>query len=487
MQSLQIVEDEKMIPQGIKAMVQRSGVPVDLILECANGEDALNLLATRHVDVMFTDIRMQKMDGIELVRRVGELEDKPLIVAISGYDDFTYAVEMLRNGVREYILKPVEREKIAEVLQKLDAELERKHTEHSKELEIGIRQMRELVENRDLDESERELIISRYESLFIEGEYRICIFRYEPENEYREAYLLEDTSDGALILLKNSRVNAFLKNEMEEKCAGLSGIHSGLSELPAACREASAMRKLAFIRGKNCIYGEDTPEQINENLLERAKELCTEAERTKRVQVLGTDKTDEVLQRWKVFFTALEKEMMELDLFSKEMDESILAILEVYREHITGEDQETAEKCRVLHEFEDLSEYQNFFTDWILDLNKRLGDRPDDINIRQKIAQAQQFINTQYQTDLNMAVVSNYVSMNYSLFSYSFKQYTGKNFVNYLKEIRIEKAKKLLATTDLKIVEISQMVGYENEKNFMKIFKSLCGVTPGEYRKNMSA
>ena len=136
--------------------------------------------------------------------------------------------------------------------------------------------------------------------------------------------------------------------------------------------------------------------------------------------------------------------------------------------------------------FENLTEYQNEFMDWILDLNKRLGDRPDDVGIRQKIAQARAYIDEHYATDLNMAVVSNQVSMNYSLFSYSFKQYTGQNFVNYLKEVRIEKAKELLAGTDMKIIEISQTVGYENEKNFMKIFKSLCGVTPGEYRKNMA-
>ena len=58
-----------------------------------------------------------------------------------------------------------------------------------------------------------------------------------------------------------------------------------------------------------------------------------------------------------------------------------------------------------------------------------------------------------------MAVVSNYISMNYSLFSYSFKQYTGSNFVNYLKEIRMREAKKLLTETDMKIIEISQAVG----------------------------
>ncbi|GFI69219.1 HTH-type transcriptional regulator YesS [Lachnospiraceae bacterium] len=84
-----------------------------------------------------------------------------------------------------------------------------------------------------------------------------------------------------------------------------------------------------------------------------------------------------------------------------------------------------------------------------------------------------------------MAVVSNHISMNYSLFSYVFKQYTGNNFVNYLKEIRIQEAKRLLEETDMKVVDISGRVGYENEKHFMKTFKASCGVSPTEYRKNM--
>ena len=120
MKTVLIVEDEKMIRQGIKAMIQRSGVPVEVIIECTNGEMALEVIREQKVDVMFTDIRMPKMDGIELVKQMQSCEHVPLTVAISGYDDFSYAVEMLRNGVREYILKPVEREKIAEILQKLN-------------------------------------------------------------------------------------------------------------------------------------------------------------------------------------------------------------------------------------------------------------------------------------------------------------------------------------------------------------------------------
>jgi len=84
-----------------------------------------------------------------------------------------------------------------------------------------------------------------------------------------------------------------------------------------------------------------------------------------------------------------------------------------------------------------------------------------------------------------MAMVSNEISMNYSAFSLAFKEVTGQNFVNYLREIRMQKAKQLLDETDKKVLEISTLVGYEDEKHFMKSFKSMYGVTPSEYRKNI--
>ena len=99
MKTVLIVEDEKLIRQGLHKMIQRSGVPVEVIMECNNGETALEILKEQSIDVMFTDIRMPKMDGIELVERMQECEHIPLTVAISGYDDFNYAVAMMHNGV----------------------------------------------------------------------------------------------------------------------------------------------------------------------------------------------------------------------------------------------------------------------------------------------------------------------------------------------------------------------------------------------------
>lgn len=124
MKTVLIVEDEKLIRQGLRKMIQRSGVPVEVIMECNNGETALEILKEQSIDVMFTDIRMPKMDGIELVERMQECEHIPLTVAISGYDDFNYAVAMMHNGVREYLLKPIEREKICDILARLNQEIE---------------------------------------------------------------------------------------------------------------------------------------------------------------------------------------------------------------------------------------------------------------------------------------------------------------------------------------------------------------------------
>ena len=109
MNTLLVVEDEKLIRQGIVAMIRRSSVPVKEILECRNGEEALEILRKQRVDVMFTDIRMPKMDGLTLVNKIEELSQKPVVIVLSGYDEFSYAVEMMKHGVRDYILKPIKR------------------------------------------------------------------------------------------------------------------------------------------------------------------------------------------------------------------------------------------------------------------------------------------------------------------------------------------------------------------------------------------
>jgi two-component system response regulator YesN len=95
------------------------------------------------------------------------------------------------------------------------------------------------------------------------------------------------------------------------------------------------------------------------------------------------------------------------------------------------------------------------------------------------------YINMNYERPLTLAMVSNTVSLNYTYFSNVFKKYTGQSFLEYLRNIRVGKAKKLLSETDFRIAEISDKVGYDSYKNFSRAFKEETGITPIEYRKTI--
>ena len=102
---------------------------------------------------------------------------------------------------------------------------------------------------------------------------------------------------------------------------------------------------------------------------------------------------------------------------------------------------------------------------------------------RHKMQDALDFIMQNYEKSIDMAEVSNHVSMNYSMFSSTFKEYTGENFSSFLKKLRIEKSKKLLKNTDLNIREISNKVGFEDARRFAKVFKEVTGMTPRAFRE----
>lgn len=484
MKTVLVVEDEKMIRQGIKTMIQRSGVPVEVIMECNNGETALEILKEQKIDVMFTDIRMPKMDGIELVQKMQQLDHKPLTVAISGYDDFSYAVEMMRHGVREYILKPVERQKIQAILKKLDQEISDSKKSDSASRKLGYQQLKYLMLNNRTTEEELNTLKEQYEKDFCEGDFYVCCGNIKNAKDAERYIYLPDMDENDVIIVEEGKLEMLIKNELSNVYAGVSAVHKGLEELRTAYEEAVEARHRAFCTNRAEVKVDEEAKRIPEQMLEEARKLLEPESCLQRVQLLGTDKTDEVLRVWNAFFHAVKLEHLTDTEFERGIAEFLSDVAKTYR-NVIGNDGEHIEKLREVWKYANIDAYEEEFMDWILELHDRINSQFDTNKNKQKIQQAVEYIKENFAKDLNMAVVSNYISMNYSLFSYSFKQYTGSNFVNYLKTIRMEEAKKLLAETDMRVIEVSQAVGYDNEKHFMKIFKSSCGVSPSEYRKNM--
>lgn len=462
-------------------MVQRSGVPVEMIMECQNGELAWDILKSKEVDVMFTDIRMPKMDGIELVHLANTLEKPPLIVAISGYDDFSYAVEMLRSGVREYILKPVERDKIADILKKLNEEIEGRNLKSQKDKDFGLKEVRQLVERPSLPEERIGEIAERYGEIFFSGPYKVYVAVKGTFKDETEGIVFAEVYDSDVLVAETS--SGYDADKLSDVCAGISDEYTGLVNLRKAYEEALRRRKNAFVTGSltdSCAGLKEAPEALKI----QARRLLEEASLMQRLQLVGTKREDELDEQWGKLFTETKRGNLSYDEFEIAVKDFTENVKKIYKNSITDEAGEGLERLKNVLSFEDIDEYREGLMEWIMKLRESICES-DDSEAKMKIKAAVEYVKENYMKDLNMAVVSNYISMNYSMLSYLFKQYTGTNFVNYLKDIRIREAKKLLTETDMKIIEVSRAVGYDNEKHFMKTFRAEFGVSPGEYRKNM--
>lgn len=119
MYKLMIVDDEPLMRRGIKALLNLEKLGIEELIEASNGEEALILFKEKKPDIVLADINMPKMDGLTFAKYILEINRNTKIAMITGYDYFDYAHAAIKIGVDDYILKPVSKKDIEEVIIKL--------------------------------------------------------------------------------------------------------------------------------------------------------------------------------------------------------------------------------------------------------------------------------------------------------------------------------------------------------------------------------
>jgi two-component system response regulator YesN len=515
MRKILVVDDEKLIRLGVKSMLERrqnADYKIDL---CQNGKEALKLMDNEKFDIIITDIRMPEMDGLTLLQNLKSKPYNPQIIILSGYDDFNYAVEALKCGAKDYLLKPIQREQLYASIDKVEMALDKAEDVLDKE---GL--INSFFEDFQTDElnyiflkdniSEDEIIDigNRIKLSILEEYYYVgLLLKSEMNSEYSlkdeikkklEEYVIKthkkhisifENENGLIVISNEKEVFTYIEEKYsKEKSSklniGLSDKALGIIQVKQAYRqalEASKYRLFYYHQDANII----NYSSISTKSMEYEAPLNSVE---KLGYMIGTDRESEIE---KLLSDLLNENKIRdfhisyLELINKNINEIILNKVKAKFFFEEASVLEKFERFNNIYNFNSFKEYYHELKHFIIYISEYIRTISEIYGDRRNIDKAIDYINNSYYKDLNLATVSNLVSLNYSYFSQLFKEQTGENFVNYLKKVRINKAKELLKNGELKIYEVAQKVGYEDSKQFAKIFRSITGVSPIEYRDSV--
>lgn len=498
-----VVDDERMIRLGIKAMLERRFTDFD-VLVASDGVDALEVLKVTDVNIVITDIKMPRMDGIKLIEQMQQTEKTPLFIILSGYDDFSYAKKAIKYQVMDYILKPVNRNELFNIIdrakEKIDAELAlTKDMDEYRNNQLSYMLINPRIKEEEVKEIFQNLILYNYPNGFYVG-----IFHFKNENEIiQNKELVRDfkkrmtgNNDHTFFFLDGGGKLTVLSEEigvfyqvLEEynsntHCAlsvAISKKHTVTRKFKEAYEQANEALAYKFFYPNQNVF---TFEQVEKK---KAEIELEEKSLQKIYNMLGTDRNNEIRSTLLNVFNIEELKNYKLTYVYALSDAINKIIFDQAFRHLGKESIEIFQqydKVGDINNFESINDY--FYA--VEYLTMHLHEFIKEMKIvysEGSMEKAKAFIHENAHKDLNMAVVSNHISLNYSYFSHTFKEYTGENFVDYLKKVRIKKSKKLLSDFDNKIFEVSELVGFKSPKQFSRVFRDIEGVSPKEFRERL--
>lgn len=161
---LLIVDDEKIIREGLTNTIKWDDLGIQLIGAAKNGEEALMLCEKHHPSIVLTDVRMPKMNGLELMKKIKESMPFIKVIILSGHDEFSYAKEAIKYGAVDYLVKPViahELEKvIRDVIDQLSEDIRQDNLiiERYREMNMALEQYYNAIKTGSYMESKMHLL-----------------------------------------------------------------------------------------------------------------------------------------------------------------------------------------------------------------------------------------------------------------------------------------------------------------------------------------
>lgn len=511
MNTVFIADDELIIRQGIKCIIDWEQLGFEIIGEASNGEDALNFILSKKPDLVLMDIRMPKMLGLEVVENARKRGFNGKVIILSGYTDFKYAQAAIKNGVDYYLTKPIDEDELYETVSAISSQINKEAKEEETlsnyrdkakgmilfDILTGVPTINNIADMNIHADIYQVVIYEKYSHHATELPYKFSDL-LKVTNESNSSYESIEIEQNEVILLKG----AFTLHKFQEFLE-----HYNREQKP---QENSPLDSLFIAYGREATSIEDVHISYEEahKLLQR-RFFCEDKQHT-----IGYDE--------------LPREELEN---TYEISDSHL---QDYCEKLTGYIQASKRNqiAETLHELEhnlfnstsDISRIKLFLTDLYLSIKEKISHLYHNANIAfPGNAEIIDYIGSKYylyeimlyfteQFDMITRTIGNptsegvmddiihYIEHNYMdnikleniapLFGYNssylgkiFNKKVGEGFNIFVDKVRIKHSKELLLTTDLKVYEIAEKVGYKNVDYFHTKFKKYVEMSPAEFRK----
>lgn len=492
-----IVDDEKIERNGIKYLL-RSRKEEWEIFEASNGRDAYETLRKEQMDILFTDIKMPFMTGMELVEHARSIQPDIEMVIFSGYGEFEYAKQALRFRVENYVLKPVDPEEfqstVDKLLAKIQSEQEQRLASQYDQNDLESYFLSKFIYQGSSD------ILSKISGRVDTGEWTKIKVMYliesddnffeEQESSAKTRLSEELKQDISFLNLSPDRELCLLKSECDYKVFAkhlydvlsqgygerfyVAAGHKmqSIEDMPESYKKLDMLMENKFYRKDNRIF---MPEE--ENNTKTAEQFMNDS-----IGYMIEDiHLNDIIHLWN-HFEGLKKSAEGFQKYSQIYTKFLFSNLvkELFsQQHIEGYTLENA--IQKIYELQSIDDVLKEIEEMIVQFEQRLSESKG--NTRDEVERAKSYIYEHYKEDISIEILAEQVYLSPGYFSYIFKKETGQNLSRFVKEYRIEQAKKYLADTNMKIVQICQETGFANVSYFCKSFKEYYGCTPEQFRK----
>lgn len=528
--SVLLVDDEEEVFQVIMKKLDWESMGFRIAGYARNGVEALEMAEELQVDVVMTDIKMPYMDGLTLCKNLKELYQNLKVIIFSGFDEFEYAKEAIKIEAEEYILKPINANELREVFERIRNNLDKEMDEKRNIDKLRNYYMESLPILQEnfytslIDGRIPEDLIEKYARNYqieLSGPYYVITVlhistTYLAEEKNMDPFLLavsvKKLVEEQLTGKWNSKVITYLRDiiiiaqlaseeAMPHFTDAMDKICKMAKRVCNACVTAGighvcnkpVQLPLSYQGAKNAVsyrvlYGNTRAINIAEmDPQENADVPWEEPYISKIFKKIKLGDSKELRESIEEFIAEMTRNKMSLQKYRILIMELITEVFrfgannQINLEDIFGENNDVYTQAMQIESPQALGQWLD---DNCCKMQKHILHERQDTT-KAFVEKAIEYVSEHYaDQDLSIETICSYLNVSAAYFSTIFKKETGKTFINYLTDYRMEEALELLMTQNEKTYIIAEKVGYSDPNYFSYVFKKQFGMSPSKYKAN---